>query len=148
MLQEKYFQFHHSIVHSYLMNVLANFHKNPANLHTPLICSSRGNSCKKNHEYLTSKEITVFAPHWRACQSGHASVQWNTTLNPIASLVIKNSFEIYEKGHFTQRGTWVTQNLKFIGKNRRKSGQSKLGKKKNSTFIYLAWALSQLSSFC
>ena len=37
------------------------------------------------------------------CQCSHAADQWNTTWNPLASLLMKNSFEICRKGDFMKQ---------------------------------------------
>ena len=70
-----------------------------------------------------------------ACQCGHAADQWNATPNSLVRLVTKNPFLVRGKGHFAKRGTLIKQNLKFIGKSRRKSGQSRLRRKKRQLRI-------------
>ena len=50
----------------------------------------------------------------------------------------KNSLEIRGKGHFAKLGTRSKTNPKFIKRSRRKSAQSKLGKKKTKLrFIWV-----------
>ena len=127
----------------YLTNTLANFHENPSNLHPLLIRVSRGNSRKKKPNFWAAKIFTVLAPHLSAVmpptnETQHRTpwqVSWKRTPLKFAGKVIFRNWEHELK--------W---NPKFIKKSRRKSAQSKLGKKKNATWIYLARALSRLFS--